>query len=175
MTILNTASDGFFNVLIVLHRTLALHGPMDRDRLLGLCEAVPNGDAKRLRETLLRWTQLGLFKQSDGSKLTLDRTDKDCKRLPAICRRLLFSELNNQKIWDSEGTLAADFTRALAFILAQDIYGHEFDTHAHVQALEKLQVRDRDSQDFEERCALEWSAILGRLPRIFLGGPTPLA
>ena len=142
MTILNTASDGFFNVLIVLHRTLALHGPMDRDRLLRLCAAVPDGDAKRLRGTLLRWTQLGLFKQSDDSKLTLDRTDKDYKRLPAICRRLLFSELNNQKFWDSEGTLAADFTRALAFILAQDIYAHEFDTHAHVQALEQRQVRD---------------------------------
>ena len=142
MTILNIANDGFFNVLIVLHRTLALHGPMDRERLLGLCANGSDGDVKRLRETLLRWTQLGLFKESDDGKLTLNQSDKDCERLPAICRHLLFSESNNQNFWDSEGTLAADFTRALAFILSQDIYAHVFDTHAHVQELEQLQVRD---------------------------------
>ena len=141
MTILNTASDGFFNVLIVLHRTLALHGPLDRDRLLRLC-APGSCDVKRLRETLLRWTQLGLFRESDDGRLTLNQADKDHERLPAICRRLLFSELNNKNFWDSEGTLAADFTRALAFVLSQDIYAHDFETHAHVQALEQRQVRD---------------------------------
>ena len=142
MTILNTASDGFFNVLIVLHRTLALHGPMDRDRLIGLCSVASNRDVKRLRETLVRWTQLNLFKSTDDGKLTLGAGDMDHRRLPAICRRILFSESNNENFWDSEGTLAADFTRGLAFVLSQDIYAHKFDTHAQVQKLEQLQVRD---------------------------------
>ena len=142
MTILNTASDGFFNVLIVLHRTLAIHGPMDEDRLIRLCSPGPDHDATRLRQTLLRWTQLGLFKTTANDKLTLDKADKDPERLPATCRRLLFSDPNNQGFWDNEGTRAADFSRALAFILAQDIYTNEFGAHAQVQALEQRQVRN---------------------------------
>lgn len=141
MTILNTASDGFFNVLIVLHRTLAQHGPMTRDRLLNLCTG-HNGDGKRLRETLLRWTQLGLFQASDNGNLRLDKTDNDPAFLPSICRRLLFSEVNNENFWNNEDNRAADFTRAIAFILSQDIYAHEFGAHARVQELEQRQVRD---------------------------------
>jgi hypothetical protein len=92
MTILNTASDGFFNVLIVLHRTLADQGPMDRERLLRLCAVGPSDDGKRRRETLLRWTQLGLFKESEEGKVGLDKADRDPEKLPSVCRRLLFSE-----------------------------------------------------------------------------------
>ena len=142
MTILNTASDGFFNVLIVLHRTLAHHGTMERDRLIELCAPGPDDAMKRLRETLLRWTQLGLFKESGDDKVRLEKADKDPERLPSICRRLLFNESNNENFWDNEGTRAADFTRALAFILAQDIYAHEFGAHAQVQGLEQRQVHD---------------------------------
>jgi hypothetical protein len=142
MTILNTASDGFFNVLIVLHRALTARGPMDRERLIGLCSPGPDGDAARLGATLLRWTQLGLFKKSEDGKYSLDNADKDPERLPSRCRRLLLNETNNQNFWDNEGTLAADFTRALAFVLAQDIYAEEFAVHAKVQALEQRQVAD---------------------------------
>jgi len=142
MTILNTASDGFFNVLIVLHRTLATHAPTDEDRLIRLCSPGPDHDTTRLRQTLLRWTQFGLFKTTENDKLTLDKVDKDPERLPAICRRLLFSDENNQGFWDNEGTRAADFSRALAFILAQDIYTSEFGAHAQVQALEQRQIRN---------------------------------
>lgn len=142
MTILNTASDGFFNVLVVLHRTLATHGPMGRDRLLELCSPGANDDAKRLRETLTRWTQLGLFKTSKDGELSLEKAYSDPERLPFACRRLLLSETNNHNFWNNTDTLAADFTRALAFILAQDIYANEFSNHAQIQALEQRQVRD---------------------------------
>jgi hypothetical protein len=141
MTILNTASDGFFNVLIALHRTVAQHGPLDRDRLLGLCAAGPEADTQRPRQTLLRWTQLGLFREADN-QVSLARDDRDPARLAALCRQLLFHEDNNQAFWDREGTRAADFTRALSFVLAQDIYGENFETHAEVQALEQRQIRD---------------------------------
>ena len=142
MSILNIQSDGFFNVLIVLHRTLATHGPMDKDRLIRLCSPGPDDDVTKIRQTLLRWTQLGLFKATENDKLKLDKLDKDTGRLPTICRRLLFTDENNQRFWDNEGTRAADFTRALAFILAQDIYVNEFRTHPQVQALEQRQFRD---------------------------------
>lgn len=141
MTILNIANDGFFNVLVVLHRTLAEHGPMARDRLLALCTG-QKADGKRLRETLLRWTQLGLFQESEDGTVRLDKADKDPARLPSICRKLLFSEVNNENFWNNEDSRAADFTRAIAFILAQDIYLHEFSTPAKVQELEQRQVRD---------------------------------
>jgi len=142
MTILNTASDGFFNVLIVLHRTLAIHGPMDEDRLIRLCSPGEPPNKDQLGQTLRRWKQLGLFKSGENNKLTLDKADKAPEQLPTICRRLLFSEENNQRFWDNEGTLAADFTRALAFILAQDIYVNEFSAHHRVEALEQRQFRD---------------------------------
>lgn len=142
MTILNTANDGFFNVLIVLHRTLATLGPMDKERLIRLSSPGPDDDATKIRQTMLRWTQLGLFKTTDNDKLTLDKEDKDPERLPAICRRLLFSDVNNQGFWDNEGARASDFSRALAFILAQDIYTNEFGAHTQVQALEQRQVRN---------------------------------
>ncbi|EXI65334.1 MAG: hypothetical protein AW08_03253 [Candidatus Accumulibacter adjunctus] len=141
MTILNTASDGFFNVLIVLHRTVARDGPLDRDQLLRRCRTAPDADDQRLRQTLLRWTQLGLFQEQDD-KIALAAEDRDPDRLPARCRELLLCEDNNQNFWDSEGTRAADFTRALAFVLAQDIYTADFETHASVQALEQRQIRE---------------------------------
>jgi hypothetical protein len=85
MTILNTASDGFFNVLIALHRTVARDGPLERDDLLGRCKPGPDADDQRLRQTLLRWTQLGLF-QGQDNKIALAPEDRDPGRLPARCR-----------------------------------------------------------------------------------------
>lgn len=139
MTILNTASDGFFNVLIVLHRTVARGGPLERDQLLERCKTAPDADVQRLRQTLLRWTQLGLFQEQDN-KIALAPGDRDPERLQARCRELLFLGDNNQNFWDSEGTRAADFTRALAFVLAQNIYAEDFDNLPAVQTMEQRQV-----------------------------------
>jgi hypothetical protein len=118
------------------------HGPLDEDRLIQLCSPTPPPKTDQVRQTLRRWKHLGLFKQGGNDKLTLDKSDKDPERLPAICRRLLFSDENNQRFWDNEGTRAADFTRALAFILAQDIYVNDFGVHPEVEALEQRQFLD---------------------------------
>lgn len=142
MTILNTTNDGLPNILIVLHRTIVRHAPLDETRLIQLCSTTEPPKQDLLGNTLRRWKQLGLFKPGGNDKLTLDKSDKYSEQLPAICRRLLFSDENNQRFWDNEGTRAADFTRALAFILAQDIYTNEFGAHPKVQALEQRQFRD---------------------------------
>lgn len=144
MTILNIASDGFFNVLIVLHRTLVHYGPMNRDRLIALCVPGQDGDVRRLRETLLRWTQLGLFQESKDGKVTLEKHHKNTARLPRICRRLLLSKENNERFWDNDKTRSADFTRALTFILCQDIYKHDFGVANDIQELERHQVREEN-------------------------------
>ncbi len=156
MTILNTASDGFFNVLIVLHRTVVRDGPLDRDQLLGRCKTDPDADDQRLRQTLLRWTQLGLFQEHDN-KITLAPGDRYPERLPARCRELLFREDNNQSFWDSEGTRAADFTRALSFVLAQDIYMADFETFGSIQALEQLQVPEQGRRVFQNN--VRWNGL----------------
>jgi len=141
MTILNTASDGFFNVLIALHRTVARDGALDRDQLLGRCKTAPDADDQRLSQTLRRWTQLGLFQEQDN-QIALAPEDRDLERLPARCRELLFREDNNQNFWEQKDSGASDFARALAFVLAQDIYTADFETHASVQALEQRQIRE---------------------------------
>lgn len=139
MSILNLTSDGLFNVLIALHRTVARDSPIELDRLLGLCMAAPDADPKQLRQTRLRWTQLGLFQEQDGT-IALVSGYRDPERLAAGCRELVFREDNNENFWDSEGTRAADFTRALAFVLAQDIYAADFENHAAIQVLEQRQI-----------------------------------
>lgn len=164
MTILNTASDGFFNVLIVLHRTVSRYGPMDRKRLLTLCSADPDSDPRRLSQTLSRWIQLRLFQEMDG-KIGLDKDHRNPEQLPALCRRILFREENNQNFWENEGTRSADFTRALAFLLTQDIYAQDFGTHATVQGLEQRQIRDEGRRALQNDVRWNglrfWSRYLG--------------
>ena len=43
---------------------------------------------------------------------------------------------------DLEMALSGVIGLALSFVLAQDIYGENFETHAEVQALEQRQIRD---------------------------------
>ncbi len=67
MTVLNTASDGTFNVLIVLFRALRAHGPVKREYFLSLCGAGADPNPDRLRQTLRRWTDLGLFAENEDA------------------------------------------------------------------------------------------------------------
>jgi hypothetical protein len=100
MSVLNTASDGFFNVLIVLYRAVSAYGKMPRDRLLSICSA--GSDGARLRQTLNRWTELGLFTEDNGQILLAPEAqlnphdDKALSRatdtLPALIRRIIFGK-----------------------------------------------------------------------------------
>lgn len=155
MTVLNIANDGYFNVLIVLYRAIAVYGPMEKDRLLTLCSAGPNSDPNRLRQTLNRWTQFGLFvEEKNKIDLVSDIKKKgagnrksgrhDDSLLTSQVRHILFRDKNNERFWDKEKTLCADLTRGLAFLLAQDIYTTDLGSHAKVQKIEQLQVPDED-------------------------------
>lgn len=164
MTILNTASDGLFNVLIALHRTVSRHGPLEPDRLMSLCAVGPDTDPKHLRQTRLRWTQFGLFREQDG-RIALATEDHDPERLPARCRQLLFHADSNQNFWEQKDSGASDFTRALAFVLAQNIYTEDFENHAAVQALEQQQILEEGRRVLQNKerwpglCA--WGDYLG--------------
>lgn len=178
MTVLNIASDGYFNVLIVLYRAIDTFGAMEKDRLLTLCSAGPDSDTTRLRQTLTRWTQLGLFIDQEGqidlsSEIKKTKPTKGNKAssettlLPHHVRRKVFQAENNEGFWDSERTLCADLTRGLAFLLAQDIYSVDIGSHVAIQQIEKLQVRDEDRRilqnDVRWNGLQSWGRYLGFL------------
>lgn len=156
MTILNTANDGFFNVLIVLLQVVARDGPLDEGQLLWRCKTEPTADDQRLRQTLRRWTQLGLFQEQD-KQIALAPEDRDLGRLPARCRDLLFREDNNQNFWEQKDSGASDFTRALAFVLAQDIYTADFEKFESIQALEQRQVPEQGRRVFQND--VRWNGL----------------
>ena len=177
MTVLNIASDGYFNVLIVLYRAIVTYGPMSKDRLLTLCSAGSDCDSSRLDQTLNRWTQLGFFIER-GDKLELSsetfesasgqgNVDPLNTVLPSQLRHILFKEQNNKNFWDREGTLAADLTRGLAFLLAQDIYAVDLSSHPSVQRFEQRQVSDEDRRilqnDVRWNGLRSWGRYLGFL------------
>jgi len=152
MTLLNIANDGLYNVLIVLCKTVSQEGPIDRDKLAEICSIKEKDSEVKIRQTLHRWTQLGLF-LDHSDKLTLCSSAakklKGCKTpeevtrtLPSILREIVFKEENNNNFWDREETRASDLNRALAWILAQNIYTFSISTRAESEAVEQKQLSD---------------------------------
>jgi hypothetical protein len=175
MTILNIANDGFFNVLIVLCRAVSLEHPIEKDKLIEICSNRQESSITRLKQTLLRWTQLGLFVEEDG-KISFcpqllerakgrNKPDSIKLHLPAALRELIFREENNQNFWDTESTKAEDFTRAVCWVLAQDIYTFSLDSSQKSQELEAKQVKDPDKRPIQNDVRLNglrfWSHFLG--------------
>lgn len=167
MTILNIASDGLHNVLIVLHRTVSTYGPMSKEKLFSLCRPESEGDFEKIRQTLLRWTQFGLFHESEDGDISLLKEDRDIRQLTATCRRITFSPENNENFWDKENSKCADFTRALSFFLAQNIYQSNFRSHSQVEGLEEQYIPDRQHRilqnDTRWNGFLHWASFLGFL------------
>lgn len=131
MTILNQPSDGLYNVLIVLVRNLIRFTPRDEEQLLATCgSGLESVDNSHLQRTLTRWTELGLF-QSINRAISIaepyrtmlgSKHDVAEVRLPNVVRALALHPDNNLRFWDAEGAKSADFSRAAAWMLAQDVY-----------------------------------------------------
>lgn len=178
MSILNRTTDGLLSVLIALRRTLLAYGTTSVDRLLALCappsvvdvEQDPKKRQRMAPKTLHRWTQLGFFVEDQG---TIDiapsfrdiRSD-DIDGLRRALMRLVMDESNNPDFDSaSEGQEcpgAADFTRAVCWILAQDIYAIK-PSWPSVEALQSTQngrpfpfINDTRWFGF-----VEWSTFLG--------------
>ncbi|REE06569.1 hypothetical protein B0G71_8249 [Paraburkholderia sp. BL27I4N3] len=157
MTVINQAGDGLYSQLISLARAVAKYGPIAKEDLLAMC-ALPTTDEgadpviTRLRMTLTRWTQLGLFVDDDsGIGLTFDTdraepSDEFSDRLPAMCRSHVLKAENCTPIWapsnekteDGAGR-SADFVRGIAWSLMQDIYTLPGATE-EIEALETAQI-----------------------------------
>ena len=173
MSLLNLTNDGLPNILVVLYATVAkTRAPMSRDDLI---EAVaPAGvvpDPRLARSTLNRWTELGLFRVSDGGEqVTLSeapphdlKSDADFVRATRItARRVALSQENNVDLWAREGARAADLTRSLAWLLAQDVYRLQF---REVNDLELTQVADSELRLMQNATRINglqyWGHFLG--------------
>ena len=173
MTVLNTPSDGSFNVLVVLFRALIDLGPTEQNELLAFCSAGLPEQPQRLKDTLNRWSELGLFKDTEG-RISLAEEFKipksrDCAvhELPSFIRRLVFQRDNNERFWDSEGSKSADLTRGMAWLLAQDIYTTRVGDTAAIQELESRQLADPTRRLVRNSTRLEalrvWGLALGFL------------
>ncbi len=147
MGILNRPSDGLFNVLSIVYGTLTMKGSLSKEDLISAC--TPGIiDSTQLNNTLNRWTQLGLFVEEEG-KLAVGGSFRIKKKtdfrqvmigLPKILRIILLHDTNNENFWDSENSRAADFTRGISWLLAQDVYTFDSRSFDVVQNLELAQI-----------------------------------
>ncbi len=131
MSILNQASDGLFNVLIVLVRAIVRFGPREREDLILICGGAVEGfETNQLTTTLNRWTELGLFGEDKGAiviaepyRSALGKNAADAEaRLPKVVRNVALLPENNARFWESEEAKSADLSRGVAWMLAQDVY-----------------------------------------------------
>ncbi|MBX9456166.1 MAG: hypothetical protein KL863_09155 [Rhizobium sp.] len=158
MSLLNQASDGLFNVLIVLVRALVRFGPKSREDLILACGgAVDACDSSQLTRTLNRWTELGLFGEESGSVIIAEpyrsglgrNADGAEDRLPKVARTVALQPANNARFWESEGAKSADLSRGVAWMLAQDVYTLDVNSD-RLAELEGRQLVDSGAQKISQ-------------------------
>ena len=154
MSVLNQASDGLYTVLIALVRASVRFGARSRDDLILSCGGGIEGvNSIQLTQTLNRWTELGLFAQ-DGDLVRiiepyrsgLGKTADDAEaRLPKVVRDVAMLPRNNERFWETERSKAADLSRAVAWMLAQDVYKLDGNVKK-LAVLEEAQIVDSGKQ-----------------------------
>lgn len=174
MSILNLTSDGLPNVLMVVYDALARSTrPIPRDELLEMIApaGVAHEGGKQARQTLGRWIELGLFVEgSEGIELAQrprHRLDDDAElvaqvRVAARARALHLD--NNSDLWATESARSADFTRSIAWILAQDVYRP---LYSNLEGIERSQFVDGTAplmrNDTRHRGLKAWGQFFGFL------------
>ncbi len=131
MSLLNHASDGLPNVLIVLFQTIAeARGGLGEATLLDRLEPPDSiSDQRKVAQTLRRWLELGLF-EARSDRSVISEPYRDSKGHPygsighcrVAARAAAFEQSNNERFWDAEKSKAADLTRSLAWLLVQNVY-----------------------------------------------------
>jgi hypothetical protein len=180
MAILNMESDGMPGQVLIALKALVARGPMTKERLISICAPEPAVDPKRFRSAVTRWTQLGLFVETEGkiriasgyswlSNLDLHQA---IRQMPSVVREVALNETNNKNFWDAESNLSADFSRAAAWILAQDIYRLPSSAE-QIQILESIQIGNESRRvlqnDTRWNGFKHWSVFMG-----FASGDSPL-
>ncbi|WP_322034305.1 protein DpdG [Paraburkholderia tropica] len=180
MAILNMESDGMPGQVLIALKALVTFGPMTKDRLIDICAPEPAIEPKRFRAAVTRWTQLGLFTEVDGRiRIASDYNwlsnlegEEAIRQMPTVVREVALSEINNRKFWDADSNLSADFTRAAAWMLAQDIYTLP-SSPKQIQTLESRQIGNDGRRVLQNETRWNgfkhWSVFMG-----FASGDDPL-
>ncbi len=172
MSLLNITNDGLPKILVVLPATLlrATKPMAEADLLEAVAPStIVDDDGQLARYTLNRWTELGLFVRENG--LVSVKEKLPGRRATALeilpftrrmaCRQALAEE-NNPDLWASQGARAADLTRSLAWMLAQDAYRASF---AQFESQESKQILDPERllmRNSGRRSGLQfWAPFLG--------------
>jgi hypothetical protein len=133
MSLLNLTSDGLPSILVVAYSILATsRAKWTRDELIAhIAPEQVVRDSRLARTTVNRWVELGLLKLDSGTD-TLSLADKPdvaldseysvVKAVRMAARRVAFSQVNNEDLWAKEESRAADLSRSIAWLLAQDVY-----------------------------------------------------
>ena len=172
MSLLNLTNDGKRGVLTAIYRLLLAEKSLDQDRLLSLCAPAGLCDPKHTRGTLNTWVELGLFESSGdvkNPKISINHlVPKDERRedlLPVWASRRALAPKNNERFWEVEDSRCADFTRATAWLLAQDVYEAEHSSWPVVQAIMKIQTPGNDGifgqNDTRWNGLRAWAPFLG--------------
>lgn len=133
MSLLNLTSDGLPNILVVVYSTLATSKKAwRRDDLIA--HIAPNQvvkDSRLARTTINRWIELGLLELDPDTEVLrlaeepdvpLDSEHGVVRAVRMAARRVALSQENNGDLWAKEESRAADLSRSVAWLLAQDVY-----------------------------------------------------
>lgn len=172
MSILNRASDGLHTALIVLYKCVLIEGAMPKDKLLALCAPSTVSDGDLARKTLNRWVQLGLFEERDGNITISTGLSRECRdkrrglvELPNALRRIVLEDANNERLWVAEDNRSGDFTRAVSWMLCQNVYTTEFAGYEEAQDRDIAQFKDESIRAFTTSVRWagfkDWASFLG--------------
>ncbi len=147
MAILNRESDGLVSILVAIVRASIAIGPTSKTKLLDIVSplSLDDGmnDQKKARNTLNRWFDLGLFIETEKGEWRLEEECRSqIKKLGAtpaviahVARQIVLASRNNGNFWSDTENKSADFTRAAAWMLAQDIHLFIPTSHSVVEKL----------------------------------------
>jgi hypothetical protein len=180
MSLLNSDSDGLHSVLIAIHKVIVDEGPIEREKLIALCAPKTivirskneKGEDKEseiiVNKTLIRWEQFGLFQKLNNEVFLhsdIPKSDRTLDRLSFVARKRLLAPENNERFWEAKDSGSADFTRALSWCLAQDVYEFECsswrDAEYKINAQSIIDPNLIVQNDTRWRCLRSWIPFLG--------------
>lgn len=179
MSILDIANDGLPNILVVLYATVLQKRtpPTEADLLEQIApSSIVHKGGEKARQTLNRWVELGMFvRETDGNDQRIRLANQPEKK-PADERELfaavrcatrtcVLDDRNNENFWDKEDFRSADCTRALAWLLAQNVYRTSFQTK-EIETLERAQIANTNHRIFQNENRIVglgyyWAPFLG--------------
>ena len=171
MSLLNLPSDGNRGVLVAIYRLLLAEGSTEYDRVVSLCAAGDPTDSGHIRRTLNTWIELGLFERSASEKVSIHSQipgrEREEKWLPVWASRRALAPENNLLFWEAEKSHSADFTRATAWLLSQNVYETELDSWKKLQPQIDSQIPE-DEHIFG-RNDTRWNGLRSWVPYLGFG------